>query len=313
MGGDIAGKGLVPIIADPTGGWLISYLGRTEMLQDDELRQFETDVRGNGMYPCRMSQSEADEIVASDDARDQLFERVMVDEARRWVTIAEEKLAGSGVRAFIMAGNDDPWALDEALASGVALEHCDDRIVQFDGYEMLSLGVSNHTPCTPRRELDEDALLERIEVLAGQLNDVSRSIFNLHVPPYASGLDEAPALDQHLTLKIGAGAIQMAPAGSRAVRTAIETYQPLLSLHGHIHESRAAVRIGRTLAVNPGSDYSSGSVDGCLITLSGDKVNRIRWSRDDQLASTRDGRIRRARPSNDRLGARPPRVRLLVT
>ena len=109
-------------------------------------------------------------------------------------------------------------------------------------------------------------------MLAAQLNDVGMSIFNLHVPPYASGLDEAPALDERLTLKVGAGAVQMAPAGSRAVRTTIETYQPLLSLHGHIHESRAAVRIGRTLAVNPGSDYSSGSVDGCLLTLSGDKV-----------------------------------------
>jgi len=64
----------------------------------------------------------------------------------------------------------------------------------------------------------------------------------------------------------------MIPVGSTAVRQAIEEYQPLVSLHGHIHESPAANRIGRTLCINPGSDYHTGRIAGCLVTLRSDRV-----------------------------------------
>ena len=56
------------------------------------------------------------------------------------------------------------------------------------------------------------------------------------------------------------------------MRELIERYQPMLSLHGHVHESAAATRIGRTLAINPGSDYHTGRIAGCLITLRGEDV-----------------------------------------
>jgi hypothetical protein len=60
----------------------------------------------------------------------------------------------------------------------------------------------------------------------------------------------------------------MQPVGSTSVRTAIERVQPLLGLHGrHIHESRGAVPIGRTLALNPGSSYEEGVLQGALVTL----------------------------------------------
>ena len=60
----------------------------------------------------------------------------------------------------------------------------------------------------------------------------------------------------------------MASVGSIAVRAAIEKYQPLLGLHGHIHESRSAQKIGRTLCINPGSEYGEGVLRGILLELS---------------------------------------------
>jgi uncharacterized protein len=60
--------------------------------------------------------------------------------------------------------------------------------------------------------------------------------------------------------------------GSPAVRQIIEEAQPLLSLHGHIHESKGVTRIGRTVAINPGSDYGSGHLDGCLVHLAPERV-----------------------------------------
>ena len=62
------------------------------------------------------------------------------------------------------------------------------------------------------------------------------------------------------------------PVGSRAVRTVLEEAQPLVGLHGHIHESSGIRRLGRTIAINPGSDYSTGTLNGALVTLDGEKV-----------------------------------------
>lgn len=64
----------------------------------------------------------------------------------------------------------------------------------------------------------------------------------------------------------GAGP-EMIPVGSTAVRDAILRYQPLVSLHGHIHESKGVQRIGRTRAVNPGSEYAEGVLDGALVDV----------------------------------------------
>jgi Icc-related predicted phosphoesterase len=171
-----------------------------------------------------------------------------------------------------MPGNDDPTSLEEQLSASQHVEACDERIVSFEGYTMLSLGYSNRTPWDSPRELDEDELYRRITGLAEQVEDVSRCIFNLHVPPYASGLDTAAELDDDFNMVLVGKEPHMIPVGSTAVREAIEKFQPIAALHGHIHESAGATRIGRTLCVNPGSDYHTGRIAGCLVNLDGEKA-----------------------------------------
>jgi Icc-related predicted phosphoesterase len=148
----------------------------------------------------------------------------------------------------------------------------DEAVVEFDGYTMLSLGYSNRTPWDSPRELDEHQLYQRIHDLSEQVPDMSRCVFNLHVPPYDSRLDTAAELDENFKMVLIGKEPHMIPVGSTAVRQAIEEYQPIASLHGHIHESPAANRIGRTLCINPGSDYHTGRIAGCLVTLRGDRV-----------------------------------------
>ena len=63
--------------------------------------------------------------------------------------------------------------------------------------------------------------------------------------------------------------------GSTAVRDAILEYQPLLSLHGHIHESRGTQKLGRTVSINPGSSYSDWSLQGIVVDLDGKKVRSM--------------------------------------
>ena len=79
-------------------------------------------------------------------------------------------------------------------------------------------------------------------------------------------------LDENLRVVQVLGQVKFAAVGSSAVRDVLTEFQPLLGLHGHIHESSGMRRIGRTLAINPGSDYAMGALNGALITLEADRV-----------------------------------------
>ncbi|MBS1888591.1 MAG: metallophosphoesterase [Actinobacteria bacterium] len=275
MGGDLTGKAVIPIVAEGPGTSVATLFGRrVEVHGEEEIAGLEEQVRANGMYPHQMTREEVDRVAAlSEEEREAWFEEVMLETFAEWLALAPERLADPAVRCFVMPGNDDPQGVDGAIEAAPRIEGCDDRVVEFEGYTMLSLGYSNRTPFDSPRELEEDELARRIDALAEQVDDMGRCVFNLHVPPYDSGLDTAPELDENLTVVTVAGQPVMAPCGSRAVRDAIERYQPVLSLHGHVHESRAATHLGRTLSINPGSDYHTGRISGCLVHLQGEKVN----------------------------------------
>ncbi len=69
--------------------------------------------------------------------------------------------------------------------------------------------------------------------------------------------------------------IKFIHTGSTAVRNSIEKHAPLLGLHGHIHESKGFVRLGRTLCLNPGSEYADGILRGALVILGDGKVREF--------------------------------------
>jgi Icc-related predicted phosphoesterase len=141
--------------------------------------------------------------------------------------------------------------------------------IDLDGFTMVSTGYANPTPWNTFRELPEDQLRTRIDALVADVPDRRRAIFNFHAPPYGSNLDGAPKLNPDMTYVAGGRAI--VPVGSHAVRDAITAYEPVLSLHGHIHEGRGAVKIGRTLAVNPGSTYEDGVLQAAIVDLDSKK------------------------------------------
>jgi Icc-related predicted phosphoesterase len=275
MGGDLTGKAVVPVVDDGSDMRVAQLFGqRIEARGETEVAELEDRVRANGMYPQRMTQDEVDRVASlSPEEREGWFEGVMLETFGGWLELAPERLMDPAVRCFVMPGNDDPPGVDGAIEQASRIEPCDDRIVEFDGYTMISLGYSNRTPFDSPRELEEEELLARIEALAEEVDNMGRCIFNLHVPPYDSGLDTAPELDADLTVVTIAGQPSMAPCGSTAVREAIERFQPLSALHGHVHESRGATRIGRTLCINPGSDYHTGRISGCLVHLTGEKAD----------------------------------------
>ena len=267
-GGDMTGKAIVPVVSE-NGHFSVALGGERQTVPAEQVAEVEANIRRKGYYPLRMSVERLQELDQDPGKRAECFQEVMLDGVDRWMKMASEKLRGSGVRCFVCPGNDDEMDVDEVVRRSDFVELGEGRMVDIDGFSMISTGWSNPTPWKTHREDSEDKLRERIEAMATQIPDPSRAIFNLHCPPYQSGLDEAPAIDADLKLLHGGRALR--PVGSTAVREAIEKHQPLLSLHGHIHESKGAIKIGKTLAINPGSAYEEGMLMGAIIQLDAKK------------------------------------------
>jgi Icc-related predicted phosphoesterase len=275
MGGDLTGKAIVPIEVEQSGAFSTTFIGETRSgTTQKELDELVSAIRFNGMYPWPASPDEIARVREDDDARAALFEETMLTELRAWMELADERMAEYGIDVFLMPGNDDPWSCDAVIEAARHVQACDGRVMRIGEHEMISSGYSNPTPWRTPRELDEDALYDRLRDLADQLEDPATAIFNLHVPPHDSGLDTANEVNPDLTLRYVGGQPHPIPVGSRAVRQVIEEFQPLLSLHGHIHECRGEVRIGKTLAINTGSEYNSGHIHGAVVTLAGPEVRK---------------------------------------
>ena len=199
----------------------------------------------------------------------------MISSLDRWLDMADGKLRGGDIPCILNGGNDDIFEIDDVIEASPCVSFAEGKLMDLDGFSLVSMGWTNPTPWNTYREAPEEDLAAKIEVLAGLVPDMNRAIFNFHAPPYGTGLDEAPALDDSLRPMHG-GAV-MKPVGSMAVRDAILKHQPLLSVHGHIHESRAIKRLGRTMAINPGSVYGDGVLQGAVLELDKKKAKVSRY------------------------------------
>jgi len=273
VAGDLTGKALVPLVEGADGRVQARIAGRLQVARTEaEIAELETRIRFNGFYPYRCDERAYAELDADPTHRDEVFTAVMAQTLRDWLALADERLYGTGIRAIVLPGNDDGWYVDDVLGESAEIVNSDGRVIQLPEFQMLGFGPSNRTPWHTTRELDEDEIERRLTALEVQIDPDKPLVVATHVPPYGSTLDVAPKLREDLSIVIEGGETVMAPVGSAAVRTFLERRQPMLSLHGHIHESRGAVRVGGTLAVNPGSAYSTGALFGGIVTVKGGRV-----------------------------------------
>jgi uncharacterized protein len=269
MGGDITGKMIVPVVEESPDQFSAHLFGRKRTVDADGLAALNKFVADAGFYPYRMTTEEMDALRQSPGAVEDLFRKLMHETMSRWIDMAEDRLAGSGIECIFAPGNDDPFFIDDVLSSSDSVVNPDGRVVELPGgYSMISVGYSNRTPWASPRELDEADLRVKIDAEVAKLADPSKAVFNLHVPPKNTPIDQAMKLDADFRPVVKGGSPVIDGVGSSAVRDAIAAYQPMLSLHGHIHESRGEARIGRTVALNPGSEYSEGVLRGVIVNLS---------------------------------------------
>ena len=271
LGGDMTGKALVPIIDEGGGRWHATLLENRQTLEGEEqVVEFQQAVKRRGYYPFKVDPDELHELSGDEPRWHALFERHMLATVEEWMALADERLAGTAIRCFVCPGNDDQLEVDAVVEQAKSVELGEGRVVELDGYQMVSTGWANRTPWDTYREEDEPQLAERIKQMVDRVTTPpERTIFSLHCPPYGTGLDDASELTAEMDLKDAGHAVK--PVGSTAVRNAIEQFQPALGLHGHIHEARGTKRLGRTLCVNPGSSYEQGQLLGAIIDLDGDK------------------------------------------
>ena len=274
LGGDITGKMIIPIIKQSDDTWTSPGFGQEMRLKsqkdvDEAVKAF----RDSGAYPYMTEKKEYEDLQASPETVKKLFTKIMSENVARWMDLAEERLKGTGIKCYVSPGNDDEFEIDNALDTAKYVINPEEKVVMVDDeHEMITLGYANHTPWNSPREADEDVLEKKIEAMASKVSNMRKTIFNLHVPPINTILDQAPKLDETLKPVTSGGQLQMTSAGSTATRKMIEKYQPLVGMHGHIHESKGMVKIGKTVCFNPGSEYGSGILKGLLCQLDGEKI-----------------------------------------
>jgi Icc-related predicted phosphoesterase len=275
LGGDITGKVMVPVVSHGTY-WQVTVSGQTHQLDSlQEVEEIERQIRNRGYYPTRIAPDELAALKEEDGSIDRRFTSEMVATLDRWLDMAESKLRGGEVPCIVNGGNDDTFEIDGVVEASSSVTFAEGKVLDLDGFSLASMGFTNPTPWDTFREAPEEDLARRIEAVVSHVPDMGRAIFNFHAPPYGSGLDEAPALDENMR-PIHGGAV-MKPVGSTAVREAILRHQPMLSIHGHIHESRGVRKLGRTLAINPGSVYGDGVLQGAVLELNAKKGKVARY------------------------------------
>jgi Icc-related predicted phosphoesterase len=268
----MTGKAIVPVIHQGGNNYKTVLLEQEFITaNDDELKEIVKRVRSRGYYPYVTNPDEIRELEQSPERIGGIFKQEVLKVVQEWMDLADKKLDGTSLKVYCSPGNDDMDEVDEIIRCSKRVLLVEGQITPLDPHhEMIASGWSNRTPWNTEREEDEDQLMVRYEAMAHQLKDPRNAVFNIHVPPYKSGLDEAPELDKDLRPVLAGQSLK--PVGSTALRKAIETYQPLLSLHGHIHEGRGSTRIGRTLCINPGSMYEQGTLLGAIVTLGKNKI-----------------------------------------
>lgn len=268
--GDLTGKSLVPIIDQGDGTCNAFYFGKNWNIEKgSELDEMEKRIQDAGAYTLRCDRDRVQELQNDPLQVEKLMIQMIKDRIAQWMEMLIDQVDLNKVDVIVMPGNDDDWEIDDVIKSysDKGIQWALDNVIDVLGIPTISLDYVNPTPWDTPREDSDRGLEKRIKKLVKKLDDPSRSIFNLHAPPYGTMLDLAPELDANKKPVTVAGQVNFVHVGSKAVTKALEKYQPLIGLHGHIHESYGDDKVGDTPVVNPGSEYGEGILRGYIIEI----------------------------------------------
>lgn len=267
--GDLTGKLLIPLVEKAGGGWETHFMGRPVVVSSEqELADLKRIIEKVGYYWYHLTPEEYEAMRQDPQEQERLFRRLALERLREWIALADERLAGTGLKVYMAPGNDDVLETDDIISDSAAIVNCADRVVMIGEHEMATFCWTNPTPWNTPREKPDEELEPMLESLIAGIRKPEWAIFNFHAPPYGYALDLAPVLSKDLVQAMD----RKEHVGSKAVARMIKKYQPFLSLHGHIHESRGIQKAGRTTMINPGSEYSEGILRGVVLDIERGKL-----------------------------------------
>ncbi len=269
-GGDILGKILVPLFDDGDRSFHWYPKGKARVrVTAGQRPAVEREIADQGRYALTVTPERWEELRATPGALDEIIQRLGEDRVRAWIKLIEERLTPKGIPLVMNVGNDDTDAILDLLRkegpSNLLIPEGD--VVRAGPYEIYGCGYANMTPWRCARDLEEPDLQKVLDRTAGRIDNPRQTILDIHAPPLGTSIDLAPQLDEELKPKTIGGQMLMDHVGSSSVRGMIESMQPLLGLHGHIHEGKGIDAIGRTPLVNPGSAYFSGNLQGVILDM----------------------------------------------
>ncbi|MHA1653277.1 MAG: metallophosphoesterase family protein [Candidatus Thorarchaeota archaeon] len=277
MAGDLTGKGF-SLVEKKTDGTYVTQIYNEEWTASgqDQLETLERKLTTLGFYYVIGTKTDLADLKDDPDKLQQEYDRLAFERMADWVRRIEEKFKPLGIKIFVTPGNDDRENIADAIAVSDYVVNPEGEIVMLTEYnEMLSDGHSNPTPWHTPREVSEEELARILDKEISKVEHMESCVFNIHVPPKDTLIDSVTDVDPK---SLKRDLRRIIGAGSTAVREAIEKHQPLLGLHGHIHESRGEFKLGRTLCLNPGSEYAEGILRGVICAIDKKKVRGYQFT-----------------------------------
>jgi len=276
LSGDLSGKEVIPTIEENGNLYLVvegKKSSKRELIKD--FNRFFCDSEDFGRYIIKLSSEEYQDCLKNHLKAEDFYLKAVIERIKSWVIAYKQ--TNTNFKILICPGNDDQTGIDVILNNlrdnqvliGI------DEVCEFQDFKILNYSIVPTTPWRTPREKDDKLIREEIKSLIKRTDFNNNLIFNIHTPPFNTLIDYAPYVDDQLKLVIKGGSVERIHVGSEAVYEIIAEYQPILSLHGHIHESSGELYIGKTLCVNPGSEYGQGILRGYFFDLVKDKIVRF--------------------------------------
>ena len=232
MGGDLAGKEMVPIVDGSA-----RFRGSDFAFKNDgELEDFERRVAAVGGYTLRTDAAFVERLKTDQDLAERTMRELIVARTEAWVKLARERLEGTGIRLLLGLGNDDFEELIPHLDTARSPTPRTARRTSATSTSPRWDGATRRpgTPTASARRTPDGEARDRDQAPTPR----GRSSTSTSRRTTAGSIS-SPGLDQtRCRSSWSAVSRTWSPIGSTAVATAIETHQPVLSLHGHVHQAR---------------------------------------------------------------------------
>jgi uncharacterized protein len=153
--------------------------------------------------------------------------------------LAEEilnEISSFNIPVLAIPGNCDPINLYGSIDNSKAV-NIHGKSVTIKNIGICGFGGSNPTPYNTPLEFDEIEIYDNARKVMEEIKNHEITLFVTHAPPLGTKTDLLPS-GKHV--------------GSESLRKIIEEFQPSINICGHIHESMAIDKIGKTTIINPG-------------------------------------------------------------